>query len=185
MQHLTSSSSDVCRQYTRALNLVLPYAQWPGTVRVQIAYSPLCSHFICGPVEASHVMEWSSSSNVCGLYICNEKKETADMCENFVDAALVQRWRSARTLPSSRVTYRGGFVIQEFLQHDEKWLWIFASEYWPQNPKERYKISRSSSCLNRISLTAQKFSQWLISVLLIPIIFFCKKIASTFVLRIL
>jgi hypothetical protein len=181
MQHLTSPSSDVCRQYMSALSLVLPYAQCPRTVRVQIAYSALCSHLIGRPIEASHVMEWGCSWNVCGMYVCNEKKGTAKICETFVDEALVQRCRSARTRPSSRVTYRGFFVIEEFRQHDEKWLWDFASEYWPQNPKERYKISRSSSCLNQISLTAQKFSQWRISVLFL----FCKKIASAFVLRIL
>jgi hypothetical protein len=36
----------------------------------------------------------------------------------------------------------------------------FCSRNWRQNPKERYKISRSNSCLNQISRTALIFSQW-------------------------
>lgn len=65
-------------------------------------------------------------------YTCREKKQKAKICKTCLDAALVQRWRSARTHPSSRVKYIGRFWIQEFRQDDENGLWDFAPEIGPR-----------------------------------------------------
>jgi hypothetical protein len=78
------------------------------------------------------------------------------------------------------LAHRGWSKIQEFRLDDEKWLWDFAPEYWLQNPKERYKISRSNSCLELISRNAQIFSHWrlFLNFSSIDFISFCHEIGS-------
>jgi hypothetical protein len=51
-------------------------------------------------------MEERCRWNVCGIHIFKEKKETAKICETFMDAVLVQQWSSGREHSSSEVKYR-------------------------------------------------------------------------------
>jgi hypothetical protein len=58
--------------------------------------------------------------NVCGTYICNEKKETTKICGMFLDVALVHQWSSAWKQLSLQVKCRGWSGFQIFVQGDEK-----------------------------------------------------------------
>lgn len=89
-------------------------------ISFHIAHYVLFSHLFGMFGQSSHVMERRCSWNVCGTPIFNERKETAKICEVFMDAALVQRWSPGGKQPSSELNIEGKFSIQEFRQYEEK-----------------------------------------------------------------
>ena len=101
--------------------------------------------------QSSHLTEWSCSWNVCRICIFNKKK--GKKMWNFLDTTLVQWWNSAQKQRSARAKCWWWFRIQEFCQDDENWLWGFASENSPQNPREDRKYCEAIPASIRLTTT--------------------------------
>jgi hypothetical protein len=90
---------------------------------------------------------------VCGIYIFDEKKEKAKQIG----------FRTRRFLRDA--VQHGQNLLPELTMEDDSGFRNFvgmtksdsATETWPHNPEERYKVSGSNSCI-RLAATLRYFS---------------------------